>query len=146
MDPDFIDALTQLELPGNVRQLENVVRWVLVNKDDDTPLTLRDLPLEIWQQLSEQGNPCQVSLESADKGKGIQQATQEPLRQDIPASLVNLLDLNGWNLSRSLQYCERLLLEAALHKAHGNQSYTARLLGITPRSVYNKVHKYHLHL
>jgi len=48
--------------------------------------------------------------------------------------MVNLLSLNGWNLSRSLQYCEKLLLEAALHKAHGNQSQTARLLGITPRS------------
>jgi DNA-binding NtrC family response regulator len=55
------------------------------------------------------------------------------------------LDLNDWNLSRSLQHCERLLLEAALHKAHGNQSETARLLGITPRSVYNKLHKHQLH-
>ena len=36
------------------------------------------------------------------------------------------------------------LLEAALHKAHGNQSQMARLLGITPRSIYNKVHKYQL--
>jgi two-component system nitrogen regulation response regulator GlnG len=146
VDPAFIDALTQLAWPGNARQLENVVRWVLVNKDDDTPLNLRDLPLEIWQQVSEQGQRLRVSSEPADAGKGIQPSTQEALRQDTPASMVHLLGLNGWNLSRSLQYCERLLLEAALHKAHGNQSQTARLLGITPRSVYNKVHKYHLHL
>jgi DNA-binding NtrC family response regulator len=144
--PDFIDALTQLELPGNARQLENLVRWALVNKDDDTSLNLRDLPLEIWQQLSEQGKRPWVQSEAADDGKDTQKSTLETLRQAIPASIVNLLDLNGWNLSRSLQYCERLLLEAALHKAHGNQSQTARLLGITPRSVYNKVHKYQLHL
>jgi transcriptional regulator with GAF, ATPase, and Fis domain len=37
-------------------------------------------------------------------------------------------------------------LEAALHRAQGNQSQTARLLGITPRSVYNMVRKYNLHL
>jgi len=55
--------------------------------------------------------------------------------------MMSLLDLNGWNLSQSLQYCERLLLEAALHRAHGNQSRAAELLGITPRSVYNKLHK-----
>jgi DNA-binding NtrC family response regulator len=144
VDPEFIDALTQLELPGNARQLENVVQWVLVNKDDDTSLKLRDLPLEIWQQMSEQGQHLRVSSEPADEGKGLPKSTQEAWRQDIPTSIVNLLDLNDWNLSRSLQYCERLLLEAALHKAHGNQSQTARLLGITPRSVYNKVHKYHL--
>jgi transcriptional regulator with PAS, ATPase and Fis domain len=145
VDPEFIDALTQLEWPGNARQLENVVRWVLVNKDDDTSLNLRDLPLEILQQVSEQGQRLRVSSEPADAGKGLQQSTQEALHQDIPVSMGNLLDLNGWNLSQSLQYCERLLLAAALHKAHGNQSQTARLLGITPRSVYNKVHKYHLH-
>jgi transcriptional regulator with PAS, ATPase and Fis domain len=145
VDPEFIDALTQLKWPGNARELENVVQWVLVNKDDEAPLNLSDLPLEIWQQLSKQGKRPWVSSELADEEKGLQKSIQEALRQDIPASIVNLLDLNGWNLSRSLQYCERLLLEAALHKAHGNQSQTARLLGITPRSVYNKVHKYHLH-
>jgi transcriptional regulator with PAS, ATPase and Fis domain len=31
---DFIEALTQAELPGNVRQLQNLVRQVLVNKAD----------------------------------------------------------------------------------------------------------------
>ena len=37
-------------------------------------------------------------------------------------------------LAQALQHCERLLLEVALHRAHGNQSHTARLLGITPSS------------
>jgi hypothetical protein len=39
-------------LPGNARQLENLVRWVLGNKDDDTPLNRGDLPLQVWEQLS----------------------------------------------------------------------------------------------
>jgi len=33
-------------------------------------------------------------------------------------------------------------VEAAMRRAHGNQSESARLLGITPRSVYNKMQKY----
>jgi DNA-binding NtrC family response regulator len=144
--PDFIDALTQLELPGNTRQLENVVRWALVNKEDDTSLNLRDLPLEIWQQLSAQEHSFWDQPEAADDGKDTQKASPEALCQDLPSTIVNLLDINGWNLSRSLQHCERLLLEAALHKARGNQTQTARLLGITPRSVYNKLHKHQLSL
>jgi transcriptional regulator with GAF, ATPase, and Fis domain len=63
-----------------------------------------------------------------------------------PSDLTKLLHANSWNLSRSLQYCERLFLEAALHRAQGNQSQTARLLGITPRSVYNMIRKYNLHV
>jgi DNA-binding NtrC family response regulator len=36
-----------------------------------------------------------------------------------------------------------VLVHGALAAAGGNQSEAARLLGITPRSVYNKLHKYY---
>jgi transcriptional regulator with PAS, ATPase and Fis domain len=144
MDPEFMDALTQLQWLGNTRQLENMVRWVLVNKDDETPLNLSDLPLEIWQQLADQRRHPEPSAGPADAGEAPKDATVELPREDIISSLVNLLNINGWNLSRSLEYFERLLLEAALHKTQGNQSQTAHLLGITPRSIYNKIHKYQL--
>jgi DNA-binding NtrC family response regulator len=82
---------------------------------------------------------------AADEGHNPENTTEAIEQEGIVSSIVNLLNLNGWNLSRSLQYGERLLLEAALHKAHGNQTQTARLLGITPRCAYNKGHKHHLH-
>ena len=44
VDRDFIEAMAQLDFPGNVRQLENIVRHALLNKIDDTPLSLSDLP------------------------------------------------------------------------------------------------------
>lgn len=144
VNADFIAALTQVQLPGNARQLENLVRWALVKKDDDTPLQLQDLPLDIWQQLSKQ-NTHLLQSEQAREGNDGQPFNPEARQQAMPSSILSLLDVNGRNLSRSLQYGERLLLEAALHKTHGNQSETARLLGITPRSVYNKLHKHQLH-
>jgi transcriptional regulator with PAS, ATPase and Fis domain len=143
--PDFIEALIQVELPGNARQLENLVRRALVNKNDDTPLNLSDLPPELWQQLSEQGQSLLAQPETASEGKDIHKSSQQNLQHHMPSDLMGLLDANGWSLSRSLQHCERLLLEAALRLTHGNQSQTAQLLGITPRSVYNKVHKHQLH-
>lgn len=145
MAPEFIEAFTQLKLPGNTRQLENLVRWALVNKSDDTPLNLRDLPVEIWQELAERGKG--TSLEPASVGGEMEegQPTMELQGQHIRAYLATLIDRNGWNLGRALQHCEKLLLEAVLQKASGNQSQAARLLGITPRSVYNKLHKYQLH-
>jgi two-component system, NtrC family, nitrogen regulation response regulator GlnG len=145
VDADFIDALTELGLPGNARQLENLVRWALVNKDDDAPLNLRDLPIEIWQQLSLQGPFPKVNPEPVEAGQGKHSVPVRTRPEDMLSSIVHLLDMHRWNLSRSLQHCERLMLEAALHKTHGSQSHTARLLGIAPRTVYNKVHQYHLH-
>jgi DNA-binding NtrC family response regulator len=139
----FVKALTRIELPGNVRQLENLVRQALINKDDDSPLNLSDLPIEVWRQLSQQG----VSLRSepVSEGKESGPFTPETPPAVTPSYLAQLLHANSWNLSRSLQHCEKLFLEVALHKAQGNQSRTARLLGITPRSVYNMVRKHNLH-
>jgi DNA-binding NtrC family response regulator len=144
VDPDFIAALTQVKLLGNARQVENLVRWALVNKNDETPLTLRDLPLDIWQQVAEQETDLKNQSVSIDEEQTLPQAAPDIPQQPIPSSIISLLDLNGWNLAHALQHCERLLLEAALHRAHGNQSHTAQLLGITPRSVYNKLQKHQL--
>ncbi|MET0253594.1 MAG: sigma-54-dependent Fis family transcriptional regulator, partial [Terrimicrobiaceae bacterium] len=35
--PDFVEALTRIDLPGNVRQLENLVRRALVQSCLDSP-------------------------------------------------------------------------------------------------------------
>ncbi|HKE59113.1 MAG TPA: helix-turn-helix domain-containing protein, partial [Pyrinomonadaceae bacterium] len=59
-------------------------------------------------------------------------------------SFLKILDLHGWNLGKALDYCERELLECALRSMGGNQTKTAHLVGITPRSVYNKLQKHKL--
>lgn len=141
--PDFVEAFTQIDLPGNARQLENLVRWALVNKNDDAPLSLSDLPREIWQRLSEKGNSALADEQQEGEGKHMRRDTPQTA-QDFSTSLVGLLNAKHWNLSQCLRHCEKLLLEAALHVAHGNQSQTARMLGITPRSVYNKLRKHRL--
>jgi DNA-binding NtrC family response regulator len=43
-----------------------------------------------------------------------------------------------------LRACERSFIQAAFRVSDGNQSKTARLLGITPRSVYNKLRRHRI--
>jgi transcriptional regulator with PAS, ATPase and Fis domain len=124
---EFIAALAQDELPGNARQVENLVRRAIVHKDDDGPLGLADLPPDIWERAARQS---------------VGTAPAHDVRIDAPS----LLASHDWNLERALAACERSLLEAALRSSHGNQSETARRLGITPRSVYNKIRKHSLAL
>jgi transcriptional regulator with GAF, ATPase, and Fis domain len=142
----FVTALTKIELPGNVRQLENLVRQAVVNKDDASPLNLSDLPFEVWRRLAEQRESSSPGLEELNQEKKSAEFALENPQQVAPAYLAQLLHDHSWNLSRSLQYCEKLFLEAALHRSQGNQSQTARLLGITPRSVYNIIRKHNLRL
>ena len=131
---DFSEALHHVELPGNVRQLENLVCQALVRKTTNLPLSISDLPLDVLQQLSgTEEQPVSRELDADILNS-----------QNLTNSVVRVLDANDWNLTRSLETCERHALEAAMERMRGNQSQTARLLGITPRSVYNKVRKYQL--
>jgi DNA-binding protein Fis len=98
-------------------------------------LGLNDLPAEAWRQLSESSDALPTPQRESE-------ATGELDPHVIARYVRILLDANGWNLSLSLAHCEGEAVEAAMQRAHGNQSESARLLGITPRSVYNKMRKY----
>jgi two-component system response regulator AtoC len=136
---EFVSALRKLRLPGNARQLENLVRQVLVNKSDDSFLTLTDLPEEIWLELA-------LSKKNLDSlGTELPKPPDRNSREsELALPLSDLVDIEGANLGQSLAFCEKFLLKTALHKSQGNQSQAARMLGITPRSVYNKLRKYRL--
>jgi transcriptional regulator with PAS, ATPase and Fis domain len=138
VNPDFVDALKQVELPGNARQLENIVRTAILNKQDDSALGLSDLTPAVWQQIS--GGP-KTAAETSRLAEGI--FVDQP--HDAQSCFRSILNDNSWNLPRSLEYCEKVLLQCVLQSARGNQSQAARLIGITPRTVYNKLHKHKLH-
>ena len=146
IDGGFADALRQLELPGNARQLENLVRRAIANKEDDTPLTLSDLAPEVWQELSDNGKapPGRCEPDTGRQDEEARQPVPQTSEDDFLGHLVKLLNTGAWKLPQCLDYCEKLLLKAALQISNGNQSRTAKVLGITPRSVYNKIHKHNL--
>ena len=127
LSPDLLEALEQARFPGNVRQLENIIRWALANKTGHRPLELADCPPEIWEELEH----------AAGQAKQTACADSEPWAEA-------LLARHQGNLGAALEECERTLIENVLRRRRGNQSETARLLGITPRCVYNKLRKYGL--
>ena len=120
--PEFIEALTSLELPGNVRQLEHIVRWALVN-NQASPLGLADLPQDVLEKLADREVAPTQSIESDE--------SIVPRERD-------------WNLARSLSSFERATVCDALRASKGNQSKAARMLGVTPRSVHNMIRRHRI--
>jgi DNA-binding NtrC family response regulator len=144
MEPHFVPALQQLPFPGNVRQLENLLRRILLEKEDGEPISLADLPPEAWQQLVECECGVPNGVSATPVGSDRPQAGTSAASTDLRQAMMHLLEANRWNLTDALKACEAVCVRAALHEAAGNQSRAARLLGITARSVYNKIRKHRL--
>ena len=109
---------------------------------DNAPLSLGDLTPTEWEQLSDEVRPANGQDGPDDSNGEADSGKTEP--DDRQPNFLSILNRNGWNLSKSLEYCERSLLQCALQFSEGNQSRTVRLIGITPRSVYNKLRKHKL--
>ncbi len=141
--PDFVLALRRVELPGNVRQLENVVCRAMVSWTRGDPLRLRDLPPELWQKLAQPAGPPSEP-ESDPPADRESKAASSAADGEAPALLdaVGVLQASSWHLGRALDLCEQRIVKAALGVSRGNRSRAARLLGISPRSIFNKLRKY----
>jgi two-component system response regulator PilR (NtrC family) len=128
----FLNALTRLPFPGNVRELENLIRHALAHKEDEGALDLSDLPPRVLRSLSATAKPAP----SAGRRPPAAEA-----RAAAPP-LTTWADQNDWLLPTFIDRCERYLLEAALQKNSGSRTKAARLLGVSSRTVYNKMRKH----
>jgi DNA-binding NtrC family response regulator len=131
---EFVAALRSVALPGNVRQLENVVHCALVCSGRGNELRLRDLPPEIWQELAHAESGQSPAL------SGAAAVEAQPGKVDA----VGVLEAASWKLGRALDLCEEQIVAAALGASRGNRSRAARLLGISPRTIFNKMRRHRL--
>ena len=115
---------------GNVRELENLVRHVLAFKHCGDEIDLDDLP------------PAMLKLEESTRGK--KSLGPEALSPALTEVVLSLLDRGPIPLGAMLDECERLILERVLAQYQESNTKLARMLGITRRTFYNKLRKYHL--
>jgi two-component system response regulator AtoC len=123
-----MSALASLAFPGNVRELENLVRAALARGGTARPLTLADLPDAVLRELANDLGPA-----AGDGGAADRLMTEKIILEEC-----------GWNLERAMDSCEGHFVAHALHRCAGNQLAAASLLGVTPRTIYNKLRKHQI--
>src|SRR6266536_1244101 len=138
---DFVAALRLLNLPGNARELENIVCEALLNHPGDGELDLRDLPVAVLRQLAE---PSGATGAPSSDGATRVNDLSDFIAEQMSELARQVLAKSGWKLSRAMEVWERQFLSVALRHAQSNQTQKARLLGITARSISRKIHKYRL--
>jgi two-component system nitrogen regulation response regulator GlnG len=121
---DVIEHLSHLDWPGNVRQLENVCRWLIVMAPG-AEVHLDDLPTDLPQPPRADESAAAVSLSdsssrlsAADWRTGLARWADDQLN----AGVVGVLD-------RAMPDIERLMIQVALKHSGGHKQDAARLLG-----------------
>ncbi|ANW24279.1 nitrogen regulation protein NR(I) [Vibrio coralliilyticus] len=112
LHPSAIEALNKLSWPGNVRQLENICRWLTVMASGSEILPA-DLPAELLEEKSSTNFDTNVSW---------QQQLSSWARQSLSQGDTELL-------TYALPEFERILLEAALEHTNGHKQDAAKVLG-----------------
>ncbi|WP_413285452.1 nitrogen regulation protein NR(I) [Vibrio sp. MA40-2] len=107
-----VEALKRLAWPGNVRQLENICRWLTVMASGSEVLP-SDLPTELLEEKTI----------TSTSGSGSWQAQLETWAQNALNSGETEL------LSYALPEFERILLKAALQHTNGHKQEAAKVLG-----------------
>jgi transcriptional regulator with PAS, ATPase and Fis domain len=121
LDPATMDIFAKYHWPGNVRQLRNVVRTSLILGVGQT-LSLADVS---WLFDELQPLPQEPLL--------IARAPSDEQRATAHAS-----DLGGV----SLELVERRAILDTLRQTGGNQTRAAKVLGISDRTLRDRIHRY----
>jgi DNA-binding NtrC family response regulator len=119
IDHGFWNALYDYPWPGNVRELENVVQRAVIYCRDGA-LTAQQLPTYILTGTVGPTNDPSVNL---DHWEGPPQVT-------------------SGSLGKQIAFTERDLIEQALSKHNYSRTSTAKALGISRVTLYNKMKKY----
>jgi two-component system response regulator AtoC len=116
---DAIEALSAYAFPGNVRELENILERALIYGEGDE---IRASELELA------GRRAKASLEAQAPAAAFSPGPDDP----PPAGLT------------ALESMEREAIRRALEKRNGNRSRAAEDLGISRRTIQNKIKRYGL--
>ncbi|SIR31139.1 two-component system, NtrC family, nitrogen regulation response regulator GlnG [Aeromonas sp. RU39B] len=121
VDPKSLHAdtevyLSRLPWPGNVRQLENVCRWLTVMASGQEVL-VSDLPSEMLSPPESTPEPREPTMAG-----NWQELLQNWVATRLARGEVDIL-------SDALPQFERIMLETALEHTHGHKQEAARLLG-----------------
>ena len=119
--PETAMYLAQLDWPGNVRQLENLCRWLTVMASGQE-IRIDDLPGELRQPQTGE-NPV---------GRGWEAALRNWAEQQLANGDEGLLD-------EALPAFERVMIEVALARTGGRRQDAARLLGWGRNTLTRKI-------
>jgi DNA-binding NtrC family response regulator len=113
LSSETLDVFSQYWWPGNVRQLKNEIQRAVALSAPGSTIE----PAHLSPEIGHTRLPVSPSLAAAPRSRA------------------------GANLASAVEQMERDMIQAALDRAGGNISETARALGLTRRGLYLKLRR-----
>jgi DNA-binding NtrC family response regulator len=115
-----MELLQQYDWPGNIRELENLVKQIVVRNDED--IISRVVTQRSQKQQTAEAQPLPTfEINDLETGMSLKQATQQVVEKT-----------------------EKELIRGALQRTNWNRKRAAELLGISYRSLLYKIKEYEL--
>ena len=127
-----LENLSEYDWPGNIRELQNIVRRAAINRTDNE---ITSVPLISQTNLQEEKAPSPTSV-TAEK------QPPPPADQDTPAPLHPDPTALEKGKELLLKNAELQAIIKAYELTGGNQTKTAEILGISRSSLYRKLKKF----
>jgi two-component system NtrC family response regulator len=124
---EVFEALAHHRWPGNIRELANVIEHALV-LCDELPLSAEHLPARLGVALPREMPHAKPVIGTAAEANG---TTVLPTAAAAPSS----------RKPESLRDLEMRAILEGLERNHGNKARTAEELGISLKTLYNKLHQ-----
>jgi nitrogen regulation protein NR(I) len=136
ISPEVLDRFLNYPWPGNVRELENIVQRTMLMTKGDT-VNVEDLP------------PVLKAARTSSSGSGVVMMLEadNPLKDLDLERLLDRCDFSvplADRLTQITDHIEKFLIKAALTKTDGHRQESADLLGISRKSLHNKMVRYEL--
>ncbi|OIQ26295.1 sigma-54 dependent transcriptional regulator [uncultured Vibrio sp.] len=136
INKDAETLLKQYQWPGNVRQLQNIIRNIVV-LNNEAKLAVSHLPAQILNQKSKgaakpqpvqslQPSPAQEALLAPNTPEQTTSNVDQPSSQANPTSIRPMWQIERETIQNAIDYCDGNVLNAAV------------LLELSPSTVYRK--------
>jgi two-component system nitrogen regulation response regulator GlnG len=135
IDPEALKLLQEYPWPGNIREMQNIIRQALLNTVG--PVLIPEfLPQIITKKRSSTSTSSSAQIQTKNSEPQTRDLNDDTLGDEISQILEQGTD-NVY--AESLAAMERFLLTKILEQYQGNLSQCARRLGITRGSLRNKI-------
>jgi len=135
--PEALAKLENYSFPGNVRELENIIERALIYCENSI---IRDIDIDLHKKNAETAE--NTTQKETGEPEHIPPASSNEQNADNTDSEIFTLASESENQNSTLEEIEKQAIMTALARCDGNQTKAAELLGVSRKTIFNKIKQY----